>query len=234
VLESGAGVIGPLETTRWNPKLFKGQGGFEHFRVDADGSASWGYWDSAKEVAKDDAGTVLWSYTGVEWHQTQLLGSPGIWKGELGFDGGSGVIRDFNGGIIGERPIEMQMLGPGDLIGAGEFKAGAAGLATVLGFSRIGLKSVAKRLASGAKEVTVNSQDEAAELFLALFQGKGYRNTTGMTGNTVRNNSYLFPDGKYGTYHWDFADTMHGGIPHLQIHPFKGEGKGPIRIFFPR
>jgi RHS repeat-associated protein len=234
LVKSGAGVIAPLETTRWNPKLFKGQGGFEHFRVDASGNAMWGYWDSAKEVAKDDAGAALWSYTGIEWHLTRLLGSPGIWKGELAFDGGSGVIRDFNGGIIGERPIEMQMLGPLDYIGVGEIKAGAAIFASVLAFSRVGLKSVAKELASNTLESTVRSQDEAAELFLRLFQGRGYRNTTGMTGNMVRNDKFLFPNGKYGTYHWDFADTMHGGIPHLQIHLFKEEGGGIIRIFFPR
>jgi hypothetical protein len=55
-----------------------------------------------------------------------------------------------------------------------------------------------------------------------------------MTGNMVRNDKFLFPNGKSGTYHWDFADTMHGGVPHLQIHLFKEEGGGIIRIFFPR
>jgi hypothetical protein len=164
-----------------------------------------------------------------------LIGDLTFRNGMLGVDT-SGVHRDFNGDIItgGERPIEMQMLGPLDYIGVGEFKAGAAIFASVLAFSRVGLKSVAKELASNTLEATVRSQDEAAELFLRLFQGRGYRNTTGMTGNMVRNDKFLFPNGKYGTYHWDFADTMHGGIPHLQIHLFKEEGGGIIRIFFPR
>jgi hypothetical protein len=47
----------------------------------------------------------------------------------------------------------------------------------------------------------------------------------------VRNDRFLFPDGKMGTYHWDLADTMHGGMPHLQIHAFNGS---TIRIFFPK
>jgi RHS repeat-associated protein len=234
LLESGAGVIGPSNTTRWDPELNQGKGGFKHFRVDANGKASWGYWSEVTTRGVDDARNELWSYTDTEWHMT-LIGDLTFRNGMLGVDT-SGVHRDFNGDIItgGERPIEMQMLGPLDYIGVGEFKAGAAIFASVLAFSRVGLKSVAKELASNTLEATVRSQDEAAELFLRLFQGRGYRNTTGMTGNMVRNDKFLFPNGKYGTYHWDFADTMHGGIPHLQIHLFKEEGGGIIRIFFPR
>jgi RHS repeat-associated protein len=232
VLHSGVGVIGPLNTTSWDPKLNQGKGGWEQFRVGPDGKTGWGHWEGITEKAVDDEGNVLWQYGYADWHWS-MQGDLAIHSGELVVSTG-GVIRDFDGSIIGERPIEMEMLGPVDAIGAGELKAGAAGLAAVLAFSRVGLKSVAKDLAAGTLEVTVRSQDEAAELFLRLFQGRGYRNTTGMTGNMVRNDKFLFPNGKYGTYHWDFADTMHGGVPHLQVQLFKEEGGDIIRIFFPR
>jgi hypothetical protein len=193
--------------------------------------ARWGYFETHELSTSIDGDKTSW--TEIHWKTTRTVGVLTEWHGQVAFSTG-GVIRDYRGGIIGERPIEMQMLGPLDAIGAGEFKAGAAIFASVLAFSRVGLKSVAKELASNSLEVTVRSQDEAAEMFLRLFQGRGYRNTTGMTGNMVRNDKFLFPNGKSGTYHWDFADTMHGGVPHLQIHLFKEEGGGIIRIFFPR
>jgi RHS repeat-associated protein len=235
MVASGAGVIGPENTTRWNPKLNNGKGGWEQFTVDAQGVGRWGYWEkhvySLTEVAEGvEIGKTTWEE--LHWKTTRTVGGLTEWQGQAAFSIG-GVIRDYRGGIIGERPIEMQMLGPLDMIGVGEVKAGAAIFAGVLAFSRVGLKSIAKELASDTLEVTVRSQEEAAELFLRLFQGRGYRNTTGMTGNMVRNDKFLFPNGKSGTYHWDLADTMHGGMSHLQIHLFKEEGGGIIRIFFP-
>jgi len=91
------------------------------------------------------------------------------------------------------------------------------------------VKAAEKALAKGATEVHVNSVEEAAELYLRNFHGYGYRNTTGMTGNQVRNDPFLFPNKKGGTYHWDLADMQHGGVPHLQIHTHDGR---IIRIFF--
>jgi hypothetical protein len=72
----------------------------------------------------------------------------------------------------------------------------------------------------------VLGRDEAAEIFHGLFQGKGYVNTTGMTGRQVRE---MLPKHKYGTYHWDMSDTVHGGRPHLQVHTEEGRIH---RIFF--
>ena len=89
-----------------------------------------------------------------------------------------------------------------------------------------------RAIARGATSVEVNSAEEAAEVFMHKYQGgngPGYRNTTGMTGNEVRNEKFLFPNGKAGTYHWDLADTQHGGVPHLQVH--KSDGT-VVRIFF--
>ena len=87
------------------------------------------------------------------------------------------------------------------------------------------------QLKNGATEVTVKTEEEAAEVFLRNYQHEGYANTTGMTGNQVRNDKLLFPEGKSGTYHWDFADMQHGGRPHLQIETREGQ---KIRIFFER
>jgi hypothetical protein len=42
LLNSGAAVIGPANTTRWNPNLNNGQGGFQFFRAFADGTQGWG------------------------------------------------------------------------------------------------------------------------------------------------------------------------------------------------
>jgi RHS repeat-associated protein len=126
LLASGAGVIGPSNTTRWDPELNQGKGGFKHLSVDANGKASWGYWSEVTTRAVDAARNELWSYTDTEWHLT-MIGDLTVRNGMLGVDT-SGVLRDFNGNIItgGEQPIEMQMLGPLDYIGVGEFKAGLA------------------------------------------------------------------------------------------------------------
>jgi RHS repeat-associated protein len=209
LVRSGAGMIGPLNTTRWDPGLNQGKGGFWHFRFEADGKAGWGHWEEVTERAVDDADNELWSYTYKDWHWDRT-GKLTIYDGQLGVLDGSGMIRNLNGGILKELPIEMLMLGPLDFVGVGELKAGAAILATLVGVGiaisrKSTVNAAAKALLSGSTEVAVNSQDEAAELFMALFQSRGYRNTTGMTGNTVINDRFLFPDGKYGTYHWDFA-----------------------------
>jgi len=86
----------------------------------------------------------------------------------------------------------------------------------------------AKLLLRGAKEVTVENKEEAEELYLAIFQEKGYTNTTEMSTKDMKD-KFLFPEGKKGTYHWDLNDTQHGGVSHLQVHD--GDGN-VIRIFF--
>lgn len=99
------------------------------------------------------------------------------------------------------------------------------------------VKDAASDLQNGANTVTVKNRSEAEELFLGLYQGDGYTNTTGMNPMDVKE----YYGNKAGTYHWD--DTFgedgclldHGPgnrdstTAHLQIHPEVGN---TIRIFF--
>lgn len=98
------------------------------------------------------------------------------------------------------------------------------------------VKSAASTLSNGAKSVTVKSRSQAEELFLGLYQGKGFRNSSGFDG--VGTKQYF--GSKKGTYHWDDAldasgrvighgPGRHGGMKHLQIHDEAGQ---VIRIFF--
>ena len=95
--------------------------------------------------------------------------------------------------------------------------------------------SAAKELERGATSVYVNNKSQAQELFLGLFQGKGYRNATGTDGVGTKQ---LFGR-KTKTYHWDDElgpdgrvlghgiNNKDGEMPHLQI-----QNKKIIRIFF--
>jgi hypothetical protein len=99
------------------------------------------------------------------------------------------------------------------------------------------VKKAASELRKGAESVTVRSRSEAEELFLGVFQGYGYTNTTGMGPMDVKE----FFGSKAGTYHWDDvfdgngrllnhnADNIHGQMAHLQIH---SDTSTIIRIFF--
>jgi len=103
-------------------------------------------------------------------------------------------------------------------------------------WSSKGVGNAANQLAKGAKEVTVGSRSEAEELFLRLYQGKGYKNTTGMSAKEAKDFH-----GKKNTYHWDDEvgsdgrvtghgpGNAHGDMPHLQIHDENGK---VIRVFF--
>ena len=99
------------------------------------------------------------------------------------------------------------------------------------------VSNAAKDLESGSTSVIVKNRAEAEELFLGLYQGKGYVNTTGMDAMDVKN---LFGT-KANTYHWDDVmgpdgrilghgpDNIDGAMQHIQIHPERGR---EIRIFF--
>jgi hypothetical protein len=83
LVKSGAGVIGPLNTTRWVLGSNQGQGGFEHFRVGPDGRSGCGYWEAVTErVVVDNEGSVLWQYGYAEWHW-RMLGEQTIHNGEF-------------------------------------------------------------------------------------------------------------------------------------------------------
>ena len=91
-------------------------------------------------------------------------------------------------------------------------------------------KSAEAALSKGVLNVRVNSAEEAEAIRKSLIVGQGYRNSTGFTGKEVRNSPELFPDAKMNTYHYDYGDTKHGGMPHMQYHPPDGTIR---RIFFP-
>ncbi|HOV28356.1 MAG TPA: hypothetical protein PK566_18625 [Pseudobacteroides sp.] len=89
------------------------------------------------------------------------------------------------------------------------------------------VQSAANRLQKGAKQITVRNRSEAEEIFLGIYQGKGFKNVTGMDATSSKN----LLGTKKGTYHWDEG---HGGgnphdIAHLQIHDENGD---VIRIFY--
>ncbi|MFN8636067.1 MAG: RHS repeat-associated core domain-containing protein [Chloroflexota bacterium] len=88
------------------------------------------------------------------------------------------------------------------------------------------VREAASALQNGATQVYVKTRQEAEEIFLRLYQGEGYKNTTGLHAGEVKD---MFGD-KVGTYHWDPAGAE-WGLPHLQIHTFDGT---IIRIFFER
>ena len=102
------------------------------------------------------------------------------------------------------------------------------------------VQRAANRLLKGEDEVTVANKSQAEELFLRLYQGNGYKNTTNFKGGggAVKN---FFRSGKKGTYHWDIElgavgrvmghgiNNRHGNLPHLQIHTFEDR---IIRIFY--
>lgn len=99
-----------------------------------------------------------------------------------------------------------------------------------IAFSSRAVARAAKELEAGATTARVATKSDAEELFLRLYQGAGYRNTTGISGAETRN---LFGSKAY-TYHWDTAAghgplNPHGTGPHLQIHPPQGS---TIRIFY--
>ena len=82
-----------------------------------------------------------------------------------------------------------------------------------------------KSIIGGTDNVRVTTKKEAVDIYNKLFSDKGYTNTSGYTGNEVRK----MLGTKEGTYHWDFGDTQHGGMAHIQVHTFDGR---LVRIFF--
>lgn len=99
------------------------------------------------------------------------------------------------------------------------------------------VKSGAEDLEKGALSVTVTNRSQAEELFMGMYQGNGYVNTSGWSSKEVSD----FYGSRGGTYHWDDTFDSNGvlqfhsdknpdsKIPHLQIHPEHGK---VIRIFF--
>lgn len=91
------------------------------------------------------------------------------------------------------------------------------------------MRLAAQSLDNGATSVVVSSCADAEELFLGLYQGRGYVNTTGEKFAEIK---ATLRSGKVGTYHWDEvlnATDPHGFAPHLQIRTFEGP---IVRIFW--
>ena len=108
-----------------------------------------------------------------------------------------------------------------------------------LPWGNAGARQAAKAIEAGETSILVGSRDEASEVVWRMFSSQGYTNTTGRTGNDIRQ----IIGSKAGTYHWDDVlddagnvvghgvDNAHGGMRHVQIHLLP-DGE-IIRIFFP-
>ena len=172
------------------------------------------------------------------------IGVPGPWCLWCGSGGGSNnggesgsgndltsvLASDTEGGTLGEAGAANDLGGePSD----------AAALE--IPWSSKTIRQAAEALDAGDTEVVVANRSEAEELFLRKYQGRGYINTTDLSGPETKD---LFGS-KYGTYHWDDVfdlegriqghgpDNPHGNLPHLQIQPFADEeSQDIIRIFF--
>ena len=106
------------------------------------------------------------------------------------------------------------------------------GIGCDIRWSSPAVNRAAQQIRSGATEIRVASRSQAEELFLRLFQGDGFRNTTGWAREEVKR------FGKAKTYHWDdvfqgpsqnypgkqllqrhYDDgKLHNYMMHLQIH----------------
>lgn len=148
----------------------------------------------------------------VEWVQHEILESPiKVYNFE---------VEEFHTYFVGENGIFVHN-GCGDEIP----------------WSSKEVKSGAEDLEKGALSVTVTNRSQAEELFLGMYQGDGYVNTSGWSSKEVSN----FYGSRGGTYHWDDTFDSNGVLqfhsdknpdsktPHLQIHPERGK---VIRIFF--
>ncbi|SEL69302.1 RHS repeat-associated core domain-containing protein [Chitinophaga rupis] len=147
-------------------------------------------------------------------------------------------------GILEARRLPTMGI-PNELVNAAGLEGGTGLLKVGNSFRRI-IRSIdwssrsvaraAKLLASGTRDVVVKTRAEAEELYLGLYHGKGFKNTTGMTATEAKR---FF--GKKGTYHWDDAvdeagdlinhgaNNPHAAMKHLQVHDERGI---VYRIFF--
>ena len=105
------------------------------------------------------------------------------------------------------------------------------------GWSSAAVNQAARLLEAGEREVYVKTAEEAAELFIGVFQSRGsgpngraWKNTTGISKQETRN----LHGTTNGTYHWDTgfdsdgvllghkANNPHSHTEHLQVHDFDG------------
>lgn len=118
-----------------------------------------------------------------------------------------------------------------------QFFASKSGKTPEIPWSSKAVSDASSQLDNCAKFVFVDNRSQAEELFLGKYHGKGYTNVTGMDAM----NAKKLLGGKGNTYHWDDTfgsdgfligygvGNFDGTMPHLQIHPKKGN---VIRIFF--
>jgi hypothetical protein len=147
-----------------------------------------------------------------------------VWNGNRTYyDGRSenykGVLQDYYNSVMGTPP-----------------DIGISKGVKLISWSSLKLSRIAGELQNGKKVVRVASKAEAEELFLRIFQGKGFKNTSGKSAKETKD---FF--GKASTYNWDdavdssgrilnhSASNAHDATKHLQIHDEIGN---IIRIFF--
>jgi hypothetical protein len=121
--------------------------------------------------------------------------------------------------------LTAQLYGMGEESGNSDAGA-AAGIVNPEHLSELKQGQAQKAISNGIDNVMVKTRAEADAIRRTIVEGQGYENTSGLTGKEVRE---MLPEGKSGTFHWDYADTKHGGTPHVQIHTHEGR---TIRIFF--
>jgi hypothetical protein len=116
------------------------------------------------------------------------------------------------------------------------FDIGISKRVKLISWSNLKLSKITGELQNGKKVIRVASKAKAEELFLRIFQGKGFKNTSGKSAKETKD---FF--GKASTYNWDdavdssgrilnhSASNAHDATKHLQIHDEIGN---IIRIFF--
>ncbi|AJQ94757.1 RHS repeat domain-containing protein [Gynuella sunshinyii] len=113
-------------------------------------------------------------------------------------------------------------------------------------WSSASVKRAAEALERGETQVSVRNRQEAEEIFIGVFSGKGYHNAEAFNSVTAKE-FFRTIDGKEPYYHWDdipvsnietkkvymanhSPDDPHSAQPHLQLHPVDGK---VIRIYWP-
>jgi RHS repeat-associated protein len=160
-----------------------------------------------------------------------------IWNGNRTYDDGrqvdsDGILTPYYKPITGMPPD----ISPGGLGAITKIGNSSRCILGIHSWSSSQLSQTAKEILNGKTAINVSSRAQAEELFLGLFQGRGFKNTTGMSAKEAKD---FF--GKAGTYHWDdavdgsgqllnhSATNAHGAMKHLQVH---NESGTILRIFF--
>jgi RHS repeat-associated protein len=199
-------------------------------------TSNWSHDDVLIDLELADGQTITTTEDHRFWNQTDQQ-----WRSAEDFDPGDQLLTD-TGVTVSVTGLDPHSAGTGvaynlvvDDIHAYHVSAGGHHLLAHnecdgrIPWSSPTLGRAADALSRGQTSITVANRSQAEELFLRLYQGRGYVNTTGMSPTEARR----FFGQKPGTYHWDEVlspTDPHGFAPHLQVHTFEGP---IVRIFWP-